>query len=220
MRATTVCGLGAALLFAVPALADGTNQYTDRTAFEAALGTIILDDYQAAGYLVGDVSNGDTLDIHSNTHMDGILNETEYFTTGFNNWNFIFGPVGGNKAYCAGCNGSFRLIFTDTTVGTPSGVYGAGFDVLSNSANLPYHAFITFGDNTTLDVALPSGASFFGITSKLDIQFIHLGLAGGGTTTSGSFVMDNLTIGNVVPAPGVLVLLGLAGFAARRRRRR
>ena len=219
MKKTTVCGLGAALLFAVPALADGTIQYTDRTAFESALGTIILDDYQADGYLHGDISDGGTLDIHTNAHMSGILGETEYFTTGFNSWNFIFGPEGGNKAYCAGCNGSFRLIFTSTSVGTASGVYGAGFDVLSNSPALPYHAFITFGDNTTLDVALPSGASFFGITSKLDIQSIHLGLAGGGFTTSGSFLMDNLTIGNI-PAPGVLVLLGLAGFASRRRRRR
>ena len=203
----------------MPALADGTNQYNDRTAFESALGTIILDDYQAVGYLTGDVSDGGTLDIHTNANMSGILGETEYFTTGFSNWNFILGPLGGDKDYCAGCNGSFRLIFTSTSVGTASGVYGAGFDVLSNSPALPYHAFITFGDNTTLDVALPSGASFFGITSKLDIQFIHLGLAGGGTTTQGSFLMDNLTIGNVL-APGVLVLLGLAGFASRRRRRR
>ncbi|MCH8210982.1 MAG: PEP-CTERM sorting domain-containing protein [Planctomycetes bacterium] len=104
-------------------------------------------------------------------------------------------------------------------MGTASGVYGAGFDVLTNSSALPYHAFITFGDNTTLDVALPVGASFFGITSKLDIQSIHLGLAGGGFTTLGQFQIDNLTIGNI-PAPGVLVLLGLAGFASRRRRRR
>ena len=219
MKKTTVCGLGAALLFAVPALADGTNQYNDRTAFESALGTIVLDDYQADGYLHGDISDGGTLDIHTNAHMSGILGETEYFTTGFNNWNFIFGPEGGNKIYCAGCNGSFRLIFTSTSVGTASGVYGAGFDVLTNSSALPYHAFITFGDNTTLDVALPSGASFFGITSKLDIQSIHVGLANGGFTTGGYFEMDNLTIGNV-PAPGVLVMLGLAGLAARRRRRR
>ncbi len=219
MKKTTVCGLGAALLFAVPALADGTTQYTDRATFESALGTIVLDDYQAAGYLVGDVSDGGTLDIHTNAHMSGILGETDYFTTGFSNWNFITGPVGGNKSYCAGCNGSFRLIFTTTSVGSPSGVFGAGFDVLSNSAGLPYHAFVTFGDNSTLDVALPSGASFWGITSSLDIQSIHLGLANGGSTTQGSFLMDNLTIGNVVPAPGVLVMLGVAGFARRRRRR-
>ena len=219
MKKTTVCGLGAALLFAVPALADGTTTYTDRATFESALGTIVLDDFEHPDYLHGDVIDDDLVDIHTNAHMSGILGETEYFTTGFNNWNFIFGPEGGNKIYCAGCNGSFRLIFTSTSVGTASGVYGAGFDVLTNSSAVPYHAFITFGDNTTLDVALPVGASFFGITSKLDIQSIHLGLAGGGFTTSGSFLMDNLTIGNI-PAPGVLVLLGLAGFASRRRRRR
>ena len=54
MRATTVCGLGAALLVAMPVLANGSTQYTDRPTFEAALGTIILDDFSAAGYLAGD----------------------------------------------------------------------------------------------------------------------------------------------------------------------
>ena len=99
-------------------------------------------------------------------------------------------------------------------------MFGAGFDVEVNSSALPYHAFVTFGDNSTFDVALPAGASFWAITSSLDIQSIHLGLANGGTTQQGSFRMDNLTIGNVVPAPGVLALLGVAGFAYRRRRRR
>ena len=38
-------------------------------------------------------------------------------------------------------------------------------------------------------------SSFFGITSDLLISSIHLGLANGGTTQSGQFGMDNLTIG-------------------------
>ena len=215
MRKTTVCGLGAALLFAVPVLADGTTQYTNRANFESALFTFIVDDYQAAGYLVGDVSNGGTLDIHTNVHMSSILGETDYFTTGFSNWNFIVGPEGGDKDYCAGCNGSFQLGFTTTSLGTASGVYGVGFDIENNN---DYHAFITFGDNSTLDVALSTVASFWGITSKLEITSIHVGLVNGGSTTGGYFEMDNLTIGNI-PAPGALVMLGLAGLARRRRRR-
>ena len=214
-KTTTVCGLGAALIFAVPALADGTNQYTDRASFESHLGTIILDDFEAEGYLHGDVSDGDNLDIHTNAHMSGILGETDYFTTGFNNWNFIVARAPGHR-YCAGCNGSFRWSFTTTSVGSDSGVYGVGFDIFSNS--LPYHAFVTFGDDSTLDVALPVGNSFWAITSKLDIKSIHLGLANGGSTTGGYIEIDNLTIGNV-PAPGVFVMLGMAGLAHRRRRR-
>ena len=71
MRKTTVCGLGAALLFAVPALADETTQYTDRATFESALGTIVLDDFEAEAYLHGDVIDGDTVDVHTNAHMSG-----------------------------------------------------------------------------------------------------------------------------------------------------
>ncbi len=195
----------------MPVLAEGTTQYSDRATFEAALGTIILDDYTAADYLHGDVSDGGTLDIHSNAHMSGVLGETDYVSTGFNNWNFVLSS--GTNRYCAGCNGSYRLSFTTTSVGTASGVYGAGLDILSST----YFAFVTFGDGSTLDVALPS-SGFWGITSNLDITSIHMGNSGGGSTTSGYMEMTNLTIGDV-PAPGVLAMLGVAGFARRRRRR-
>lgn len=217
MRKTTVCGLGAALLFAIPALASGTTQYTDRTSFESALGTIVLDDFEAEGYLHGDISDSTFLDHHSNLHMSAILGETDYFTTGFDNWNLIVGNKGQNHTYCAGCNGSYELGFTTTSVGSASGVFGVGFDILNNNFPL-YHAFVTFSDDSTLDVELPDQDSFWGITSSLDIRSIHLGLANGGSTTGGNFVIDNLTIGNV-PAPGVLVMLGVAGLASRRRRR-
>jgi MYXO-CTERM domain-containing protein len=98
-------------------------------------------------------------------------------------------------------------------------VYGVGLD-FNNSTSLPYHAFITFADNTTLNVPLSTGSAFWGITSGgVNIQTIHLGLANGGSTTSGSFSMDDLTIGSGIPAPGALALIGLAGLASRRRRR-
>ena len=217
MKATTVCGLGAALLFAMPVLAEGTTQYNNRATFEAALGTIILDDYTAAGYLAGDVINNATLDIHSNANMSGIVGETDYRTTGHTNggigWNIILSS--GTNRYCAGCNGSYELGFTTTSVGTASGVYGAGLDIVTNSN---YYAFVTFGDNSTLNVALAT-SGFWGITSNLDIKSIHIGLSGGGSTTGGYMEMTNLTIGDV-PAPGVLAMLGLGGFAYRRRRRR
>lgn len=217
MKRTTLFGVGGALLFAAPALAGGTTQYNDRATFESQLGTIILDDFQAEGYLHGDLVDEDFIDIHTNAHMSGILGETDYFTTGFDNANIIT-PFQGDHAYCAGCNGSFELGFTTTSVSSTNGVFGAGFDIEFNQADLPYHAFVTFGDFSTLDVALPAGVSFWAITSSLDIRSIHLGLADGGFTQDGGFVIDNLTIGNV-PAPGVLGLLGVAGLAARRRRR-
>jgi hypothetical protein len=111
------------------------------------------------------------------------------------------------------------------------GVGGVGLDITANSASLPYYAFITFGDGTTADVALPSGSSFFGVTAPELVASIHFGLSGGATTTSGSFVIDNLTIGQAdapapappatpVPALGLALLgllLGAGAFQSRRK---
>ena len=101
-------------------------------------------------------------------------------------------------------------------MGTAQGVYGVGLDILNNDQSTPYFAFITFGDDTTLNHALPAGTSYFGITDPLLIKSIHFGLSGGGATTAGSFLMDNLTIaaaGAQFPEPASVMLLGSA-FAA------
>ena len=198
--------------------------YTDRSLFEGALGATLTDSYSAAdGYPSG-------FDIYSDSTMSAFFGETKYRTTGFTNWNMVNSDV----YYCAGCNGSFLLDFTETSLGTASGVYGVGMAISTNSDGLPYHAFITFGDNTTLDHALPPGESFFGIIDPQLIRSIHLGLSGGGATTSGSFTLESLTIGSlgngngngngngtvVIPEPALTAIVGLAlvGLALRRRR--
>lgn len=186
--------------------------FNSRPAFEATLGTFITDGYSASGY---DLNGPGLIDIHSDAYMSSVLGETDYTTTGFGNLNIIFGQ-NSNAQYCAGCNGSFRLSFTTTSVGNASGVYGAGVDIMFNSGS--YVAFITFGDNSTMNISLPTGG-FWGVTADQMITSIHFGLANGGARTDGSFGIDNLTIGGAVPAPGALALLGAAGLMARRRRR-
>lgn len=179
--------------------------YNTRASFLTQLGASVTDDYANPGYAF----------INSNAAMSAVLGETDYVSTGFNNLNIVTG-----ESYCAGCNGSFRLEFTSTSVGGANGVFGVGMDVFANSG---YHAFVTYGDDSTEDILITTpGNGFFGVTAAEDIKSIHFGLAGGGTTIDGYYQIDNLTIGaQLLPEPTPLMLAGLAfmGLAATRRRR-
>lgn len=197
---------------ATAAIAD-TVIYDDRGTFEAALDTFFTDDFNAAEYGIGDISNGDPLDIHSNAHMSGIEGETDYTSTGFQNWNFILRHADGDSDYCAGCNGSFLFEFTTTSFGDENGVFGAGYDIEAGTA---YYAFITYGDGSTQNVNL-AGRSFFGVTSDLSVKSVHSGLIDGGHTTGGYIEIDKLTIGT--PEPAMLSLLAFGGLVLLRRRR-
>lgn len=207
----------AATLVSSPAQAQFST-YTDRASYEAQLGTTVIDDYSNANYAFS----------QSNAAMSAVLGETSYTTTAFPNWNLV--P---NGYYCAGCNGSFRMDFRNTTVSSGGlGVYGVGFDFF-NDRTLPYSAYITFGDGTTTNLQLADATSenrsFFAVTSDKLVATMDIGLAYGETTQAGAFGQDNLTIGavggaTVVPEPSTVVLLaaGLAGlgFAGRARRQR
>ena len=201
-----------------------TITYTDRATFEGTLGASVIDDYSSSGYNPNNDVN--IPDVLTNAQMNAVLGETDYSTTGFANNNIII-RQDLDPQYCAGCNGSYLLGFTTTSVGNSSGVFGAGFEFANIiPANL-YHAFVTFGDSSTADFALPLAAdtdvltAFFGITSDLLISTMHLGLANGGTTQGLYFVMDNLTVGAIIPEPSTLTLLAtgllIIGRATRRK---
>ena len=227
---STLFAMAAAL--AIVTLPAQAATYTDRTTFLGQLGASVTDDYEAAGYQTGDSSNGATTDIHSDAHMSGILGETDYTTTGYTDWNLVGYVYTGSSSrmYCAGCNGSFILSFGTTSVGSASGIFGVGFDFF-NGVTPQYTAFVTYGDGSTENILIPStvypGTQFFGLTSTSLILSIAFGLPDGGTTVSGSFGLDNLTIGSQVPAvpvPAALPLLaagfGVLGLVGWRRKRK
>ena len=204
----------ASVAAASPAWA-ATTVYTDRDSFLSALGAQRTDAYSPAeGYAPG-------FSLLSNADMSAVFGETRYQSTGFQDINII-----AQEGYCAGCNGSFLLSFTSTSLGTADGVFGVGTDIRFNSpaAEGPYTAAVTFGDLGSTIFSLPTGPSFFGITSDRLINSIAFGP--NPSTTKGGFIgIDNLTIGSVVgavpePSTWALMLLGFGsiGLAIRRRK--
>lgn len=203
----------AAFLFSSTTLAGVI--YSDSAAFNATLGSIVVDNYENSGYAF----------VQNDAAMTNVLGETTYKATGHPNTNYVW-LSSGNHMFCAGCNGSFRLDFSSTSVSDANGVYGVGFDYF-NTTNPLYNAFVTYGDGSTENFQLASAwnpnLKFWGITSDLEINSIHFGLANGGPTKQGSFAIDNLTIGNKassVPEPASILLLGLGllGLSAARRK--
>ncbi len=107
-----------------------------------------------------------------------------------------------------------------------------GLDLIANTGDFEtrkntYSAFVTFGDGSTANVALPfvdtegdlSPFPFFGLTSDQLVRSIAFGLPEGEVTNEGSFAITNLTIGAEVPGP--LPLFGVAAaFGASRRIRK
>ena len=202
--------LSATILVAavVPAHAT-TSTYGSRAIFLAALTSSVTDEYGvASGYSVG-------VRILSDTAMSAVFGQTDYGSTGFSNINVV-----GNGNYCAGCNGSFNLGFLTTSYSNANGVSGVGFNIFANAVTLPYSALVTFGDNSQTLYGLPGAGGYFGVTSTNRIKAIDFG-PGGGTSRSGSFAIDNLSVG-AVPEPASWAMLiagfGVVGAAARRHR--
>lgn len=208
------------LLLVQPSFA-ATTIYTASSDFTSALTASVVDDYSDPGYQF----------LQDDATMSAVLGETEYMATGFTNNNIVF-----NGYYCAGCNGSFKLGFTNTSVGTGAGVFGVGLNFYNdddyfNFGGPLYTAFVTFGDGSTFNYDLPQRffsevSGFFGLTSDLLITSIAFGLPDGGTTMVGAFGIDNLTIGSgssvapiPLPAGGMLLLTALVGLGWAKRRR-
>lgn len=183
-------GVGLATVGAEARAATPTY-YANQAVFQADITNAVVDDYSNPGY----VFNQD------NATMSAVLGETEYMSTGHGNLNLI-SNMPAQPYYCAGCNGSFELSFQSTSVGNAIGVAGVGFRVQTHSLSVPYFAFITYADGTTDNVAIPAAGEFWGVTAPERIERIHIGLSGGGTTTSGSFGIDDLIVGGFCSVAG------------------
>ena len=123
MKKSTAILAATALLGAVGAslpAGAATTVYSDQATFAAQLASSITDNYENPGYAF----------FQSDAQMTAVLGETSYTATGFANVDIV-NPIGSNHFYCAGCNGSFKLGFADTSVSAGGGVYGVGFDLFA-----------------------------------------------------------------------------------------
>jgi hypothetical protein len=196
--------LAIALVCCPSVLQAETTVYTIRAQFESKLTASLIDDYENPAYLT----------LVDDAYMSSVLNETKYTATGWGSHTIImFGP--GNQGYCAGCNGSYRLDFTSTSLSGSNGVDAFGFDYFNVHSQYPYTAFVTFGDSSTQNYPLPYASylpalsAFFGLISDREIATVHLGFADGETAREGGFGHDNLTIGRIPEPSAILLAAGL-----------
>jgi len=185
--------------------------FNNQTDFENSVTNTIVDDYSNADYKI----------INTNLEMSSVLGETAYRSTEFVDLNLV-DPL---DFYCAGCNGSFFLDFTSTSIGNYEGVYGVGFNYF-NFVPSTFYALITYGNGSTESILLDEAPflnrfeAFVGITSELKISYISIGLEDGDNTSVGNVGIDNLTIGTSIPVPEpstfIIFVLGMIGLASRR----
>lgn len=201
--------------------------FADRIDFDRVVQSQIIDSYSASTY--GWSSNGYA--VLTDAAMSSAFAETTYrvtfprpFPSNLVGTVYLFDTDG---AYCAGCNGSFELGFSKTSVSNSGGVFGVGLDIDYSVGN-PLYAFVTFGDGSHRDYLLPTTVAggpnlFWGISSAIGIQTIHFGDISGTYTDNSSLVIDNLTIGvAAVPEPetSALMIAGLVCVGAVIQRRK
>lgn len=205
--------------------------------------------YTDPGYLTGDIYDvSGSHAFHTDSHMSAVLGETDYKAVWPSSHAIFYGGSTINRAneYCVGCNGTFILDFTTTSLGDSDGVFSAGINISENyileSFTFPFPpdtegrtAFVTFGDGTTQNFSLDltvwgpeterlMDEVFWGITSTERITSIAIGLPDGGITHESAFAMNKLIIGSeisAVPVPASVWLfgsglIGLIGFSRRK----
>lgn len=192
--------------------ANAASLFTDRGTFEAQLKNVIIDDYEHPAYQFS----------MSDAQMSAVRNETRYVSTAFLNTSLVPEYDVGQHGYCAGCNGSYLMDFSATSIQQSGGVFGVGIDYVSNGA--PATVYVRYADGTSENIALgTTDWGFFGLTSARRIQSLAFGLSDGGSTDQIYVMQDNLTIGQSIaavpePTEALMLAAGLLALAVARRR--
>lgn len=190
-----------AAMAAAPAF-GGTTVYTDSASF--------LANVQPGAYF-NDFAGVPTGSVPSLSFDDGTFAYTiNAVGAGSNNLFNDPGVVSTDSAADA-----LQITFTSGNVTAVGGNFWST-DILF----LPFAAqmVIDLSDGTSVSYNSTSAADFRGFTSGVAITSITIDAVDPIAGPAWAAV-DNLTVGQVIPAPGAMALLGLGGLAAARRRR-
>jgi hypothetical protein len=207
MKLAMVSLVAVALSVAAQANAEPFTFYADRASFIAAVGESITDDYTAYGVVPGMAPPQFT-----DAEMSAVLGETGYEAISFPDLNLVapFGDDG--PAYCAGCNGNFRLSFDNTSLSVGRGVFGVGVtilfhtsrhsargDVIPGDTVLPGTVLVEFKNGHVMAVTIPTDVGFFGpeiyflgLTDNRGIKSLTFGIEP--LSLRHFWVIDDLTI--------------------------
>ena len=116
--------------------------------------------------------------------------------------------------------------FVEVTL--PAGITAIGTDLMStNPDGLPFQVVLSTGETFLVNTPLRPGRGFFGITTDVAIASIRFTTSPGPNQSAGIPLLDNFSFGQrnapaAVPEPMTMLLFGtgLAGLAARARRRK
>lgn len=211
----TLAAFAAVAAASSPARAD-TLIFSSRTVFNTAATNLTTIDFEGIAATNSVANFSSPLTLHGATFSGSPTGMVSVLDSGF------FAPL--FQFNSGAVLGGFAFI----EVTLPAGITAIGTDLMStNPSGSPFQVVLATGETFVVNTPLRPERGFFGIVTDVAIASIRFtSQPAGPNQSAGIPLLDNFSFGQAqtapVPEPATIVLLGtgLAGIAARARRRR